>query len=119
RLHHLSGAAWSPAREARRGLADGGTVLALDRRPALADARGDLDELGELLDEGCLHAGRLLTRRAVAAGDLRALQGIADAGYDQAGDELNRLLARPSDEERGAAQRPPFSGRHRSDQKPP
>jgi hypothetical protein len=48
--------------------------------------------LSELLDEGCERAGALLTRRAVAAGDLLELQRIADAGHEPAGDELERLL---------------------------
>jgi hypothetical protein len=45
-----------------------------------------------------MHAGQLLTRRAVAAGDLIALQRIADAGYEHAATELNRLLAGPGSE---------------------
>jgi len=51
--------------------------------------------LSELLDEGCVHAGHLLTVRAVAAGDLLELQRIWDAGCEEAGDELNKALARP------------------------
>ncbi|MFI8520899.1 hypothetical protein ACIGEZ_24200 [Streptomyces sp. NPDC085481] len=53
----------------------------------------------ELLDEESTRAGLLLTRRAVAAGDLRALQRISDAGYDDAGNELDRLLKAPVGEE--------------------
>ena len=63
----------------------------------LADEAGEVEELSELLDEGCMRAGLLLTRRAVADGDLRALQRISDAGYDEAGNELERLLATPAD----------------------
>jgi len=69
---------------------------ALDRLADLADARGDLDELNELLDEGSSRAGHLLTRRSVKAGDLLELQRLADAGCDEAGDELERRLARPA-----------------------
>ena len=54
-------------------MADEGNELALDRLADLADARGDLEELNELLDEGCERAGHLLSRRAVSAGDLREL----------------------------------------------
>ncbi|MET9877378.1 hypothetical protein ABZZ36_22485 [Actinacidiphila glaucinigra] len=79
-------------RETLRELADAGNETALDRLADLADAAGDTEGLGELLDEGCLHAGLLLTRRAVAAADLRALQRIADAGYEEAETELSRLL---------------------------
>ena len=57
----------------------------------------DLGELSELLDEGSMRAGFLLTQRAASTGDLRELQRIADAGYDEAGDELNRLLKAPAD----------------------
>jgi len=32
----------------------------------------------------------------VAKGDLLELQRISDAGYDEAGNELNRLLAGPT-----------------------
>lgn len=39
-----------------------------------------------------MRAGYLLTRRATAAGDLRELQRIADAGCEEAENELNRLL---------------------------
>ena len=56
-------------RETLRALADEGNEKAMDRLADLADERGDLDELNELLDEGCQRAGHLLTRRAVAAGD--------------------------------------------------
>ncbi len=42
-----------------------------------------------------MQAGELLTRRAVAVRDLIALQRISDAGYDEAADELDRLLADP------------------------
>ncbi|TCN35511.1 hypothetical protein EV644_11573 [Kribbella orskensis] len=58
----------------------------------LAEERGDVDALNELLDEGCERAGEHPTRRAVAASDLLELQRIRDAGYDEAGDELDRLL---------------------------
>ncbi|MFI8496919.1 hypothetical protein ACIGFK_00070 [Streptomyces sp. NPDC085524] len=44
-----------------------------------------------------MHAGYLLTRRAVATGDLRGLQRISDAGYEEAGNELDRLLQAPAD----------------------
>ena len=54
-------------------------------------------ELSELLDEGSMRAGELLTRRAVEAGDLLELQRVSDAGYDRAGVELNRLLAGPAE----------------------
>jgi hypothetical protein len=43
-----------------------------------------------------MRAGRLLTARAVTKGDLLELQRISDAGYDEAGTELNRLLAGPT-----------------------
>ncbi|MDV9186969.1 hypothetical protein R6L23_01805 [Streptomyces sp. SR27] len=46
-----------------------------------------------------MRAGLLLTRRAVATGDLREPQRISDAGYDDAGKELNRLLKAPVGEE--------------------
>ncbi|WP_314241791.1 hypothetical protein [Streptomyces sp. DSM 40907] len=84
-------------RETLRELADEGNETALDRLADLADAAGDLGELGELLDEGCMHAGLLLTRRAVATGALRELQRISDAGYDEAGNELDRLLKAPAE----------------------
>ncbi|WP_020392365.1 hypothetical protein [Kribbella catacumbae] len=42
-----------------------------------------------------MHAGELLTRRAATTRDLRELQRISDAGYDEAEDVLNRLLAAP------------------------
>jgi hypothetical protein len=72
----------------------------------LADAAGDLAELRELLDEGSMRAGLLLTRRAVSAGDLRELQRISDAGYDEAGSELDRLLKTPADEGNRESDRP-------------
>jgi len=84
----------STDRETLRAIADEGNELALDRLADLADACGDLVELGELLDEGCAYAGHLLTVRAVAAEDLRALQRLADAGCDEANCELTRLLRR-------------------------
>jgi hypothetical protein len=59
------------------------------------DQRGDLDELSDLLDEGCMRAGQLLTARAVTEGDLLELQRISDAGFDEARHELDRLLAGP------------------------
>lgn len=77
-------------RQTLRELADEGNETALDRL-------ADLGELSELLDEGSMHAGFLLTRRAVATGDLRELQRISDAGYDEAGNELGRLLKAPAD----------------------
>jgi hypothetical protein len=82
-------------RDTLRALADEGNETALDRLADLADARGDLNELNELLDEGCTHAGRLLTVRAVRARDLRELQRLSDAGSEEAGDELERLLRGP------------------------
>ena len=72
-----------------------GNERALDRLADLADGRGDVHELDELLDEGCARAGQLLTGRAVAAGDLLELQRLSDAGADEAGRELDRLLASP------------------------
>ena len=84
----------STDRDTLRAIADEGNELALDRLADLADARGDLAELGELLDEGSAYAGHLLTVRAVAAEDLRALQHLADAGCDEADRELTRLLQR-------------------------
>ena len=83
-------------RDTLRALADGGNELALDRLADLADQREDLQELSDLLDEGCLRAGQLLTVRAVRKGDLLELQRLSDAGYDEAGNELNRLLAGPT-----------------------
>jgi hypothetical protein len=83
-------------RETLRALADDGNEKALDRLADLADERGDLVELSELLDEGCLRAGQLLTRRAVAAADLRELQRLSDAGSGEAGAELDRLLGGPT-----------------------
>src|SRR6266403_5797229 len=74
-------------RDTLRALADEGNELALDRLADLADQRGDLGELSDLLDEGCMRAGRLLTARAVAKGDLLELQRISDAGYAEAGTE--------------------------------
>jgi hypothetical protein len=47
------------------------------------------------LDEGCERAGHLLTRRAVAEGDLRELQRLSDAGADEASEELRRFLSTP------------------------
>jgi EmrB/QacA subfamily drug resistance transporter len=44
---------------------------------------------------GLLSTGRLLTQRATAAGDLLELQRIADAGYEEAGRELARMLTAP------------------------
>jgi hypothetical protein len=82
----------TPDRETLRALADEGNEAALDRLADLADERGDIDELADLLDEGSMHAGQLLTRRAVAAGQLIELQRIADAGYEPAAAELDRLL---------------------------
>src|SRR5450755_1894581 len=84
----------STDRETLRALADEGNELALDRLADLADARGDLADLSELLDEGCARAGLLLTVRAVAGEDLLALQRLADAGCDEASRELTRLLQR-------------------------
>ena len=83
-------------RDTLRALADEGNELALDRLADLADQRGDLVELSDLLDEGCMHAGRLLTSRAVTTGNLPELQRISDAGYDEAGGELDRLLGGPT-----------------------
>ncbi|TVZ05769.1 hypothetical protein EAS64_09385 [Trebonia kvetii] len=88
-------------RETLRALADAGNETALDRLADLADAAGNLQELSELLDEGSMHAGCLLTRRALAAGDLRELQRIADAGYEEAENELNRLLKGQPDGQEG------------------
>src|SRR5215213_3276522 len=65
-------------RDTLRARADEGD-RALDRLADLADARDDLAELSDLLDEGCEYAGKLLTRRAVAAQDLRAMQRLSDA----------------------------------------
>ncbi|MCG3756430.1 MULTISPECIES: hypothetical protein [unclassified Amycolatopsis] len=73
-----------------RALADEGNETALDRLADLADRRGDL---AEPLDEGNEHAGRLLTRRAVANRDLRELQRLSDAGSSEAETELERLLS--------------------------
>ncbi|MFJ6465154.1 hypothetical protein ACIQM0_29695 [Streptomyces sp. NPDC091387] len=84
-------------RDTLRELADQGNETALDRLADLADAAGEVGELSELLDEGSTRAGLLLTRRAASARDLRELQRIADAGYDGAADELNRLLQAPAD----------------------
>ena len=83
-------------RETLRALADEGNEKALDRLADLADERGDTAELNELLDEGCMWAGQLLTRRAVAAVDLRELQRLSDAGSDDAANELDRLLSGPT-----------------------
>jgi hypothetical protein len=82
----------STDRETLRALADDGNELALDRLADLADARGDLAELSELLDEGCARAGHLLTVRAVAREDLLELQRLADADCNEARRELARLL---------------------------
>jgi len=86
----------STDRETLRAIDDEGNELALDRLADLADARGDLAELGELFDEGCDYAGHLLTVRAVAAEDLRALKRLAAAGCDEADRELIRLLQAPT-----------------------
>lgn len=83
-------------RDTLRTLADDGNELALDRLADLADQREDFEELNDLLDEGSPRAGHLLTARAVTAGDLLELQRISDAGCNEAGDELNRLLAGPT-----------------------
>ncbi|AGP56331.1 hypothetical protein [Streptomyces rapamycinicus] len=87
-------------RETLRELADAGNETALDRLADLADTVGDIQELSELLDEGCMHAGYLLTRRAAAACDLRELQRISDAGYEEAEKELSRLLNEQPDDRR-------------------
>jgi hypothetical protein len=94
-------------RETLRAPADEGNETALDRLADLADAVGDVGELSELLDEGCMHAGLLLTRHAVATGDPRELQRISDAGYDEAGYdeagygeagiELDKMLKSPAE----------------------
>ena len=42
-----------------------------------------------------MHAGELLTRRALEQRNLLELQRICDAGYEGAGRELNRLLGAP------------------------
>ena len=52
----------------------------------------DWDTLRALADEGNERAGEHLTRRAAAAKDLLELQRISDAGYDEAGEVLDRLL---------------------------
>ena len=83
-------------RDTLRALADEGNERALDRLADLADQRGDLEELSDLLDEGCLRAGQLLTAHAVTKVDLLELQRISDAGYGEAGLELDRLLAGPT-----------------------
>jgi len=44
-----------------------------------------VEELSELLDEGAMHGGQLLTRRAVAAADLVELQRISDRFERQGG----------------------------------
>jgi hypothetical protein len=43
-----------------------------------------------------MRAGQLLTARAVTKVDLLELQRISDAGYDEAREELDRLLAGPT-----------------------
>ncbi|MER5611263.1 hypothetical protein [Streptomyces sp. NPDC002215] len=48
-----------------------------------------------------MHAGFLLTRRTASTGDLRELQRISDAGYDEAGNELDRLLKASADGHQG------------------
>ncbi|MFH8409678.1 hypothetical protein ACH4FX_33590 [Streptomyces sp. NPDC018019] len=63
----------------------------------MANMHIDREPLRELLDEGAMQAGFLLTRRAAMTGDLRELQRISDAGYDEAGKELDRLLKSPAD----------------------
>jgi hypothetical protein len=83
----------SIGRDTLRELADGGSETALDRLADLADEADELTELAELLDEGSQRAGFLLTRRAVAAGDLLGLQRVHDAGYEEADSELERLMA--------------------------
>src|SRR3954471_5760789 len=75
----------TPDRETLRALADEGNEKALDRLADLADERGDVEELSELLDEGAMHGGQLLTRRAVAAADLVELQRISDRFERQGG----------------------------------
>ena len=85
----------TPDRETLRALADEGNEKALDRLADLADDRSDTRELSDLLDEGSMRAGELLTRRAVGVGDLLELQRIADAGYEPAAAELDRFLDRP------------------------
>lgn len=79
-------------RQTLRELADEGNEKALDRLADLADQRDDVDELSELLDEGCMHAGLLLTQRAVASRNVLELQRIADAGYEPARRQLDGLL---------------------------
>lgn len=66
----------------------------------MADARGDMEELNELLDNRSERAGRLLTRRAVAARNLRELQRLSEAGAEEAGEEIGRLLSTPINQEK-------------------
>jgi hypothetical protein len=81
-------------RDALRELAEAGNELAMDRLADLAEQRGDLAELSELLDEGNTRAGLFLTRRAVAERNLRRLQELSDAGSEDAEAALERLLRR-------------------------
>lgn len=80
-------------RETLRALADEGNEKALDRLADLADERGDLDELSELLDEGSGVRRRTADPAGGGAQDLRELQRLSDAGSDEAGVELDRLLS--------------------------
>ena len=82
---------YEPDRETLRALADDGNEKALGQRAELANADADVEGLWDLLNEGSLRAGHLLTVRAVAVADLLELQRICDAGYAKAGAELNRL----------------------------
>lgn len=86
-------------RETLRELADAGNETALDRLADLADSAGDLGELSELLDEDpCVRAScsRDAQRRPATCASCSG----SDAGYDEAGHELDRLLKAPADEQR-------------------
>lgn len=72
-------------RETLRELADEGNETALDRLADMADAAGDLGELSELLDEGCMRAGSLLTRRAAAAATSGSCNGSPTPGTTRRG----------------------------------
>lgn len=72
-------------RETLRELADAGNETALDRLADLADSAGDLGELSELLDEGSMRAGFLLTRRARRPATCASCSGSRTPGTTRPG----------------------------------
>ena len=59
-------------RDTLRALADEGNEKALDRLADLADQREDLEELSDLLDEGCMRRPGVSVDRPGGRADMRA-----------------------------------------------